>query len=484
MEQIIARPDITVIFPQITLVVLLHAILVLDLLIGEEGETGSTAFATFLTAGVTGYFCLKLWNTNMTAFGGMVVMDNYSNFFNLIFLTGLALTVLLSGPYLKKEGINQSEYYLLLMGATFGMMLMASAGSLLTVFLGIEMLSICLYVLAGFARRKTASNEAALKYLLLGAFATGFLVYGIALIYGATGTMDLEGIREFLETRSMPGPMFLIGMVMILVGFAFKASLAPFHVWAPDVYQGAPTPVTGFMATGAKAAAFAVFFRVFFTSLSSVRPHWSGILWVIAVLTMTIGNVTAISQTNIKRMLAYSSIAHAGYILIAVVAGNELGSAAIMFYLLAYTFMNIGAFGVITVMARKGHINESLSGFSGIAGRFPLLAALMAVFMFSLAGIPATAGFMGKFYVFAAAVRAGQIPLVIIGLMNAVVSVYYYLRVVVVMYMNEPEVDIPDEPVGIFPSAALIACAAGVFFIGILPSAVIATVQNSILLSF
>lgn len=491
MEQVISGIDIRAIWPQIAISVFLVAVLLLDLF-GDKEDVWLTALFTIVAAVFTGvmiyplpilnHWFTPLWNTNISGFNGMAVLDNYSNFFNLIFLIGLGLTVLLSGRYLKNEDANHGEYYVLLLGATLGMMIMASAGNLLMVFLGIETLSISLYVLAGFARRKLVSNEAAIKYLLLGAFATGFLVYGIALIYGATGTFDLENIAGYLENGT-PGVMFLVGVMLILVGFAFKASLVPFHFWAPDVYQGAPTPVSGFMSTAAKAAAFAVFFRVFAVALPTIREHWQGVLWIIAALTMTVGNVTAVSQTNIKRMLAFSSIAHAGYILVAIVAGGDLGNASILFYLLSYTFMNVGAFGIVAVMSRKGQVNESLSSFAGIATRYPALAALMAIFMFSLAGIPPTAGFMGKLYIFTAAVRANQIPLVIIAVLNAVVSVYYYLRVVVVMYMNEPEVEIPEARTGFCPSLALWICAVAILAIGIFPSAVIEAVQSSIFLS-
>jgi NADH-quinone oxidoreductase subunit N len=478
MEVTLTHTDFKAIYPVISMAAFLIGVLILDLF-GKKGETGLTAFAAFVAAAFTGVLCFRLWNSNISGFGGMAVLDNYAVFFDIIFLTALALTVLLSGAYLRNEDINHGEYYVLLIGAVIGMMVMASAGNLLMVFLGIETLSISLYVLAGFARRKLVSNEAALKYLLLGAFATGFLLFGIALVYGSTGTLDLGGIAGFLSKEKIT-PLFLVGIILMLVGFGFKASLVPFHFWAPDVYQGAPTPVTGFMATAAKAAAFAVFFRVFMTALPAAREHWNGILWVIAVLTMTVGNVTAVSQTNIKRMLAYSSIAHAGYILVAIVAGGAAGNAAVLFYLLAYTFMNIGAFGVISAMGRKGQVNETLSGFAGISVRYPILSALMVVFMLSLAGIPPTAGFMGKLYIFTAAVRAGQTPLVIIGVLNAVISVFYYLRVVVVMYMSEPEAELPHAPTSVFTAAALLVCAVAIFLIGIMPSTIIEAVQQSV----
>ncbi|MEW6201878.1 MAG: NADH-quinone oxidoreductase subunit N [bacterium] len=492
MGSFITANDLRLIFPQLAMAVFIVAILLSDLMF-RPNEKGHTAFFSFVAVAMTGYFVVKLWGAYDSAFGGMVLVDNFSLFFNLIFLIGCALTILLSPRYLNNEEITAGEYYVIILIATFGMMIMASAGNLLMVFLGIEVLSIALYVLAGINRRRLASGEAALKYLLLGAFATGFLLYGIAMIYGATGTIELDKIAEYLGGIRGAEPLLTIGIILLLVGFGFKASLVPFHFWTPDVYQGAPTPGTALMSTGAKAAAFAVLFRVFATALPTVKSEWWAALWVLAVLTMSVANVTALWQDNVKRMLAYSSIAHAGYLLVAVLAGGEMGNASLLYYLMAYTLMNMGAFGVVAAMGRKGEANEGIESFRGIGYRKPFMAALMTWFMLSLGGIPPTAGFVAKLYVFAAGVRADMIPLVVIAVINAVVSIYYYLRVVVVMYMSDPETHDSEHRnphtelrnlSGFFTAFALILCAAGILALGIYPSFILKIVQTSILTGF
>ena len=498
VELNITGQDFKVIWPMISLVIFMLALLVVDLL-DKRGETLTSALFTLFAVAVTAGFTWKLWNTSRHAFDDMLIIDNYSLFFNFIFFIGLALTVLISIRSLPREGYNFSEFYVLLMGATLGMMMMASAGSLIMVFVGIETLSISLYVLAGFARTRQESNEAALKYLLLGAFATGFLLYGIALVYGSTGTMYLHEIQAAAAKMLQGGAetlnvTLIAGMLLIFVGLFFKASIVPFHMWAPDVYQGAPTPVTAFMSTGAKAAAYAVLFRVLMGAFQDLTHVWQPVLYVVAILTIVVGNVTAVTQENIKRMLAYSSIAHAGYLLIAVLAWNEMGSGAIMFYLLAYTLMNLGAFGVLAAIRRSGQANETMSSFAGLAKRQPFYAAMMAIFMFSLAGIPPMAGFVGKFLIFASAIKAAAAPmaagawltpsllyaLVIVAVLCAVISVYFYLRVVVVMYMNEPEQELEKEPVNLGAGVALLISAAGLILMGVLPSAILKVVENSI----
>jgi NADH-quinone oxidoreductase subunit N len=361
-------------------------------------------------------------------------------------------------------------------------MFMASATDLIIVFLGLETFSISIYVLAGFFRTQPKSIESSLKYFLLGSFSAGFLLYGIALIYGATGTTNIKGIYEFLHrTPTLSNPLLLVGMGLLIVGFGFKVASVPFHMWTPDVYEGAPTSITAFMSVGPKAAGFAAFLRVFLYAFSSLQADWVWILWVLAVLTMTLGNVVAIAQKNIKRMLAYSSIAHAGYILVALVAADELGTASVLYYILAYAFMNLGAFGVIILYGKRGEENINLSDYSGLASKYPLLAAVMALFMFSLAGIPPTAGFVGKFYIFSAAVKAGYLGLAIIGVLNSALSVYFYLRVTVMMYMRNPE----KEWTGLNPSpamvVALIIAAFGTLQIGITPSHYLNLAKQSIL---
>ena len=426
--------------------------------------------------------CVSLWGKSAYAFNRMVVLDNYSLFFKIIFLITAGLTVLMSIRFLQREEFNYGEYYILLLFAAVGMMFMASAADLIIIFLGLETFSLSVYALAGFFRTQPKSNESSLKYFLLGAFSAGFLLYGIALIYGATGTTNLKGIYEFV--RKIPlltDPLLLIGMGLLIVGFGFKVASVPFHMWTPDVYEGAPTSVTAFMSVGPKAAGFAAFLRVFLYALSPLQTDWVWILWVLAVLTMTLGNVVAIAQKNIKRMLAYSSIAHAGYILVAMVTGSELGTASILYYILAYAFMNLGAFGVVILYGRKGEENINIGDYSGMASKYPLLAAAMAIFMFSLAGIPPTAGFVGKFYIFSSAIKAGYIGLAIIGVLNSALSVYYYLRVTVMMYMRNPEKEFARLDLSPAMVIALIIAVWGTLQMGIIPSQYLNLARESIL---
>ena len=404
-------------------------------------------------------------------FGGMLAADGFAVFFNLLFLLVAGLTLLISLPYVQRTGMDHGEYYALLLFSTLGMMIMASSLDLMTIFLGLETLSISLYILAGFLREQLKSNESALKYLLLGAFASGFVLYGIALIYGATGSINLRRVAEVVASGKAASPWLLtIGTGLLIIGFGFKVASVPFHMWTPDVYEGAPTSVTAFMIAGTKAAAFAAFLRILMTALPALQPDWGRVLWVLAVLTMTVGNVVAIAQTNIKRMLAYSSIAHAGYILVALVAASKLGNGSILFYLVAYTFMNLGAFAVIIALSRRDGERVSIDDYAGLGLKYPFLGAAMALFMLSLAGIPPTGGFMGKFYIFSAAIQANYIGLAIIGVLNSVISVFYYLRITVVMYMSQGEA----EPAtgGLSPALGLAVLIAilGTLQLGLFPS--------------
>ena len=422
-----------------------------------------------------------LWGNSRYAFNDMILVDNFGLFFNIIFLISAGMSILMSINYMKEEEMDHGEFYALILFATVGMMFMAVGTNLITVFLGLETMSISIYILAGFLRERNRSNESALKYLLLGAFSSAFLLYGIALIYGATGTTDFKGISEFLsKTTYLKDPMLLAGMGLLVVGFGFKIATVPFHMWTPDVYEGAPTSVTAFMSVGVKAAAFAAFVRIFSHSLWDLQPDWNQILWILSVITMTVGNIAAIAQTNIKRMLAYSSIAHAGYIMMGMVAANELGTSSILFYLLAYAFMNLGAFAVVIVFEKKEEENLQIDDYSGMGFKYPALALLMSVFLFSLAGIPPTAGFVGKFYIFGAAVKAGYIWLAIIGVMNSLVSVYYYLRVTVMMYMNEPRVELKGLNWSPSMVIALIIAVIGTLLIGIFPSPYLDLARQSV----
>ena len=457
----------------------LTAILVLfwDLWIQEE-DRPHLVWLTISGFGLTGAVSFGLWGQADAS--GPLALDSYALFFNGIFCLAGVLTVLMSGSYLDLTKIRQGEYYALLLFAAVGMVLMAAATDLITIFLGLETMSIAVYVLAGIWHQRLASNEAALKYFLLGAFASGFLLYGMALIYGVTGSLQLAVIAEQVAAQGS-SPLLLVGMGLLLVGFGFKVAAAPFHVWTPDVYEGSPTTITAFMAVGVKAAAFAAFARVFLYALAAVHAEWQGVVWVIAVLTMTVGNLTALVQTNIKRMLAYSSVAHAGYVLVAMVAGKELGGAAMMYYLVAYGFMNLGAFGVVLSLNRQDQPNEELRDYAGLGFRYPALGMAMAIFMLSLTGVPPLVGFTGKFYVFSAAVEAGYIGLAVIGVLNSAVSAYYYIRVIVTMYMEEGDEGFEIAALRPALSAAIIIAAAGTVLLGIFPSASISIARESFL---
>jgi NADH-quinone oxidoreductase subunit N len=412
---------------------------------------------------------IPLRTLHQTAFSGLIAVDSFSWFFNLLILFATGLTVLTSGRYLADECLRISEYFILLLFASAGMMFMVGGNHLLTIFIGLETLSISIYILTGILPSSAKSKEAALKYLILGAFSSGVFLYGAALLYGATGSGNLVTMTKFFQAGK-PGVTALIGMAMVLVGFAFKAAAVPFHMWTPDVYEGAPTPLTGYMSVGVKAAAFAAFARVFFEAFPTMQVNWSQILWVLAALTMILGNLAALVQDNIKRMLAYSSIAHAGYILVGMVAGKELGAAGMSYYLLAYTFTNIGAFGIVALVGRKGEANVMLDDYRGLGKSHPLIALAMCIFLFSLAGIPPTAGFVGKLAIFRAAIDTGYYWLVIIGVLTSAASVFYYFRVVMKMYMEEPSSS--PEPLQFNPAMllALSVAASVVLFIGIFPT--------------
>ncbi|MBI4495772.1 MAG: NADH-quinone oxidoreductase subunit N [Deltaproteobacteria bacterium] len=473
--------NLTVIGPELVVSITALVLLLLNAL-AKDGARGAIPYLSL--AGIAGalLLCFGLWGRGEYAFGQMVVLDNYSLFFKIVFLLTAAFTILLSVRYLKEEGFELGEYYILLLFASVGMMLMAAAADLIIVFLGLETFSLSIYILAGFFRTRPKSVESSLKYFLLGAFSSGFLLYGIALIYGATGTTNLKGIFEFIgRTHLLADPILLIGMGLLIVGFGFKVASVPFHMWTPDVYEGAPTSITAFMSVGPKAAGFAAFLRVFLYALSGLQGEYIWVLWVLAVLTMTLGNVVAIAQRNIKRMLAYSSIAHAGYILVAMVAASELGTSSILYYILAYAFMNLGAFGVIILYGRREEENVEVADYSGMGFRHPLLGAVMALFMFSLAGIPPTAGFVGKFYIFSAAVKAGYIGLAIVGVLNSALSVYYYLRITVMMYMRPAGKETGGLALSPAIVIALIIAALGTLQMGITPSYYLYLARESIL---
>jgi len=414
------------------------------------------------------------------SFSNLLVVDGYATFFRVLVIGIGIIAVLLSYRYLSKELAETCEYHALLLFSVAGQCLMVAANDLIMIFIGLEISSIATYILAGYLRNDKRNNEAALKYFLLGSFATGFLLYGVSIVYGITGTTKLDEIRAALSNPGISLVAVSIAAALIIVGFGFKVSGAPFQMWAPDVYQGAPAPVSVFMATAPKAAAFAVFVRVFMTSFQQIAAGWEPLIWISALLSMTIGNFAALTQTNIKRMLAYSSIAHAGYILVALAAKSELGTAAVMFYLAAYALMNLGAFAIVIHVAGKGERNLRIDDLAGLAQKQPLTAALMTVFILSFIGVPLTGGFFGKFYIFRAAVESDLIWLAVLGLLNSAVAAYYYLRILVVMYMYEPgEVVKAVEPMSPALDIALVLSAVGTFILGVLPGAVLTFARNS-----
>jgi NADH-quinone oxidoreductase subunit N len=422
------------------------------------------------------------WGSHVESFSGSVVLDNFATFFKMIFLVSAGLAILISDQYMEREGCNHGELYPLILFTVVGMMLMASGTDLMTIFLGLEVMSVALYVLAGFNRTNTKSNEAGLKYFLLGCFSTGFLLYGMALIYGATGTTRIANIAAAVGQMSLPSAniMLVAGMLLMLTGFAFKVAAAPFHMWTPDVYEGAPTPMTAFMSAGPKAAGFAAALRIFLVALPTLQVEWSQVLWILAVLTMTVGNITALRQDNIKRMLAYSSIAHAGYCLVGFTAGNGTGTAGILFYMLSYAFMNIGAFAIIILVGKKGESNGNVQDFAGFGVKHPVLAAAMTIFLFSLAGMPPTAGFIGKFYLFSGAIQQGYIWLAVIGVLNSAASVYYYLRVMVYMYMKDPTEEFDWMQLTVPMALCVAISVAGSMIPGIVPSLILQYAQEAI----
>ena len=476
--------------------------------------TGGVSLAGLLSAAVA---TIWLWTTGSNgteAFGGMIVVDELRLGFNLIFILVSGLTLLLSTVWMKDERLPAGEFHSLLLFATVGMMLMASGGDLVIIFLGLEILSIATYVLAGFRRTDVRSNESSLKYFVLGSFSSAFLLYGIAITYGATaivlpdaagaalvakaGTTNIAEIASRLGQVHYPGLLFA-GAAMMIVGFGFKIATAPFHVWTPDVYEGAPTTVTAFMAAGPKAAGFAAFMRVFLfgfpfvtaaSNLTGARLHeaWVEVLVVLAILTMTIGNVVAIVQDNIKRMLAYSSIAHAGYALVGFVAAGAATDAAqrdsaitaVMFYLLTYAVMNIGAFTVVQLIARAGDRRTSIEDYNGIGFESPVLAFSLSIFMLSLLGMPLTAGFMGKILVFGAAVERGYYALVVIGVLNTAISAYYYLRLIIVMFFRDRTTAWVAPPVPASIVITLVLSVLGVLYLGLFPGRVINALHTKI----
>ena len=412
-------------------------VLLLDLFLGKE-EKGLLAWISVIGAAIAGSMTFLLWGGQESAFRDSLLLDHFSLFFTQLFLGATVITILSSVHYVGETMIREGEYYALILFSVFGMILMAAANDLILFFLGLETMSIAVYILTGMWRERSQASEAAMKYFIIGAFATGFLLYGIALIFGATGSTHLGQVSTFLAKPPSEWPAFLIaGVFLLFIGLAFKVAAVPFHFWVPDVYEGAPTPVSAFMAVAVKAAAFAGWARIFLYQLAPVEGEWRFPLWALTISTMTVGNLLAIAQSSVKRMLAYSSIAHTGYLLIGVVAGGESGGQALLFYLLTYAPMTLGAFGVVMALKERDKDHEAYSDFAGVGLKRPFLGMAMSIFMLSLAGFPPLAGFAGKFYLYRSAVVTGFTDLAIIGALNSLLSVIYYLRVIVMMYMEE-----------------------------------------------
>jgi NADH-quinone oxidoreductase subunit N len=431
---------------------------------GALGAIGLVGIGAAIVATVA------MWGQTRTAFDGTIAADNFFVFFGAVSLAIVALTIVLSAEFVTREGFSAGEYYTLLLFSGAGMLILAASRDLVALLIGLEVLSMSLYVLSGYARERLTSEEAAIKYFLLGSFSLGLLVYGTALMFGATGSTKFADIAKALQQPDLlRDPLLLAASALILVGFGFKLSFVPFHMWTPDVYEGAPTSITAFMSVGTKAAVFAALLRFLSEALPSLRDDWAVVLWALAILTMILGNVAAVVQRNVKRMLAYSSVAQAGYMLVAVVAASTLGRDALMFYVASYAVMNIGAFAVIQVLSGKDDQSTSLANFDGLASRNPLLAAAMAIFMLSLAGIPPTAGFMAKLYVFSAAIQAGYPELAIIGVLTSAVATFYYLKLIVAMYMRPAESGTPALHVPTSLALVLVVAIVLTIQMGVLP---------------
>ncbi len=465
-------------FPLLTLIAGALLVILLEVSIKRENKS-YLAYISIIFLIICGFFCVQSWGKDLSYFSKHLFLDNFALFFSFVLIIATILVVLISMKYISLQNANIGEYYALLLLALSGMLIMVSSSDLIVIFLGLEILSMSSYALAGIKRGDQKSSEAALKYFLLGSFASAFLVYGLALLYGVSNSSNIAEIIRHFQTESSLSLMSYAGLGLVIVGFGFKIAVVPFHMWTPDVYQGAPTPITAFFSMGPKAVGFAVLVRLLY-------PFWQvafnsevifSLLWIISALTMIIGNLIALRQTNIKRMLAYSSIAHAGYLMVAILSQDN---SSLLFYFVAYLFMNIGAFAAVIALGKKDKEYLELEDYAGIGFKYPWIGATFAVFLFSLAGFPPTGGFLAKFYVFAAAVREGLVSLVVIGVLASLVSVYYYLRVIVFMYMREPtrEVDINLENPALF--LVLFLCLYGVLQLGIFPGNVLIIIKQAV----
>jgi NADH-quinone oxidoreductase subunit N len=473
MMQTFNPADLWLLLPEIAITLAGLLVLTLDFL-APDGDREWLAWLSVLGIAVTAGLAWGQLTTPGRALGfsGLHVVDQYAAFFKVVFLASAALVILIAIRFLRDQGAPQGEFYALILFATLGAMLMASANDLLSLFVGLETLSVCTYALCGFLKKDQRCSEGALKYLLMGAFSTGVVLYGMVLLYGVAGSTALEAVARAVAMEAFGNPALIMAMVLLAAGFGFKIAAVPFHMYLPDMYEGAPTPVVAYMAGVTELAGVAVLVRVFLVGLPGLWVDWGLLFWVLAVLTMTIGNLVAIAQANLKRMLAYSTIAHMGYILIGPVLGSQFGVAAVLFYGLVYALMTIGAFGLVVLLAHGSVRGDQIDDFNGLAQRHPLAAALMLLFLLSLTGIPPTAGFLGKFYMFAAAVEAGYIWLVLIAVVNSTISLFYYMRVVVAMYMREAPQEIATSP-SLALNVALLLAAAGTLLLGLFPDCIL-----------
>ena len=478
----ITLADLVPIIPEIIVLVTACTVLLVDLFAPQRERAFTLAVTTIIGLLLAIISEVQLHGKEITGFYGTVVADDFSVLFEMIYLSVAIVTVLISIHYIAENEMNFGEYYVLLLTAVSGMMFMTSGLDLLVIFIGLEIMSISSYILVGIKRKVARANEAALKYLLLGAFSTGFLLYGISMLYGATGSTILPQIIDEVQKNGADNPLVIVGMALVVIAMSFKIAIVPFHMWTPDVYTGAPTPVTGFLSAAAKAAGFAVFVRVLLTGIPLDGANWENVLWILAVLSMTVGNLMALRQSEVKRMLAFSSIAHAGYVLVAVVVGSASAISGVIFYSFAYAVMGTGAFGILTIRD-AGRVPQTYDDLAGYGRRNPFQALMMTLFMFSLIGLPLTGGFIGKLQIFSAALDGGWVWLTVIGILNSALSAYYYLRVVMFMYMREgalPEgTDLSGRSSG-FALTGLIGTAVAVLYLGVFPDKIIELASSSI----
>ena len=479
MTQAFNMADLSTALPEVVLSLVAMVILMLDFIV-PKGRRDWLGYLSVLGVLLTLMVLFPQWGATQSAFSGQYLIDPFALFFKIVFLASAGLIILMSIGYLRGEGADRGEFYALILFATLGMMLMASAVDLLILYIGMETMSICIYILAGFLKRERRSNEAALKYLLMGGFSSAIILYGMVMLYGLTGATGLKEIASALTADTLSNPALILAMVMLAAGFGFKIAAVPFHMYIPDVYEGAPTPITALLAAASEIAGLVILLRVFLVAIPGLQDRWALLFYVVSLLTMTVGNVVAIAQSNIKRMLAYSSIAHIGYLLIGVVAGRELGISAALLYTVVYALMTLGAFAMVILLCVGEVKGERIDDFTGLAQRSPMAAAAMLILLLSLAGVPPTAGFVGKLYLFGAAIERGYVLLALIAVVNSAISLFYYMKVAVAMYMR----DLPPAGLALSPSrplrVVLFVTVVGTLAIGIYPGPFLDLAKSSI----